>query len=203
MEKRPLRSPAKNQTRVLCTRLAGLAIRSDTWSAALHLRHALPPQFRNASLRLLRRQFPQAGLRRGGQCDRAQCCQRVHRRDRKAHTERDRQTPSQNAPCKPVHDPTTIYPRYYSSHACTAVWRTISCPLALPALLRRTPSAVAVMYEKSRLAIPRAAFNNLPCRPLGGWIRSDLHVRNLPARLRLAPERLRSERPHRAQGLPR
>ena len=115
MEKRPLRSPVKNPTRVLCTRLAGLAIRSDTWSAALHLRHALPPQFRNASLRLLRRQFPQAGLRRGGQCDRAQCCQRVHRRDRKAHTERDRQTPSQNAPCKPVHDPTTIYPRYYSS----------------------------------------------------------------------------------------
>ena len=64
-------------------------------------------------------------------------------------------------------------------------------------------AAVAVMYGKSRLAIPSAAFNNLLCRPLGGWIRSDLHVRNLPARLRLAPERLRSERPHRAQGLPR
>jgi hypothetical protein len=42
-------------------------------------------------------------------------------------------------------------------------------------------AAVAVMYEKSRLAIPSAAFNNLLCRPLGGWIRSDLYVQNLPA----------------------
>ena len=43
-------------------------------------------------------------------------------------------------------------------------------------------ATVAVMYEKAwRLAIPSAAFNNLLCRPLGGWIGRDLHVKNLPA----------------------
>jgi hypothetical protein len=38
------------------------------------------------------------------------------------------------------------------------------------------------MHENAwRLAIPSTAFNNLLCRPLGGWIGRDLNVKNLPA----------------------
>ena len=43
-------------------------------------------------------------------------------------------------------------------------------------------ATVAVMHEKAwRLAIPSAAFNNLLCCPLGGWIGRDRNVQNLPA----------------------
>ena len=43
-------------------------------------------------------------------------------------------------------------------------------------------TAVAIMNEKTwRLVVPTAAFDNLLCRPLAGWMRRHVHVENFPA----------------------
>jgi hypothetical protein len=43
-------------------------------------------------------------------------------------------------------------------------------------------TAVAIMNEKTwRLMVPAAAFDNLLCRPLAGWILRHVHVENFPA----------------------
>jgi hypothetical protein len=54
--------------------------------------------------------------------------------------------------------------------------------IAHPTMECDTVTAVAVMHEKAwQLSIPSAAFNNLLCRPLGGWIGRDLNVQHLSA----------------------